>query len=129
MKEVIKKGIINTLATSGGNLHTDSVTGAYKIVADKTQTENSWFAWIPILQTILLFNIAKQSPWWLLIILVPLIGAITFLVMMIMVMVRISVARGQSGWLVILLFLPLGPHIFWGYLAFSKTSAEKIAAA
>lgn len=36
MKEVLKKGIINTLAASGGNLFTDSVTGDYKIVADKT---------------------------------------------------------------------------------------------
>jgi hypothetical protein len=36
MKTVLKKGIINTLAASGGNLFTDSVIGGYKIVADKT---------------------------------------------------------------------------------------------
>jgi hypothetical protein len=36
MKEVIKKGVINTLAASGGNLKTDTVTGSSWIVADNS---------------------------------------------------------------------------------------------
>jgi len=36
MKEVIKKGIINTLAASGNNVYTDSVHGHHMIVADNT---------------------------------------------------------------------------------------------
>jgi len=36
MKTIVRKGIINTLAAAGANLHTDSVTGCYKIVADNT---------------------------------------------------------------------------------------------
>jgi len=34
-------------------------------IAQKTNTENAWFAWIPILNIILMLQIAKKPLWWI----------------------------------------------------------------
>ena len=38
---------------------------ALQTIADKTKTENSWLAWIPIANLVLMLNIAKKPMWWL----------------------------------------------------------------
>src|SRR6266849_10516763 len=37
---------------------------AVQTIAEKTNTENAWLAWIPIANLILLLNIAKKPIWW-----------------------------------------------------------------
>jgi len=33
-------------------------------IATKTNTENAWLAWIPVVNLILMLNIAKKPIWW-----------------------------------------------------------------
>src|SRR5271169_2346815 len=37
---------------------------AIQTIATKTNTENPWLAWIPIINLVLLLNIAKKPIWW-----------------------------------------------------------------
>jgi hypothetical protein len=85
------------------------------VIANKTNTPNGWFAWIPILNYVLLLQIAKKPVWWFLLFFVPLVN----FVILIMVMVAVCQARGKSGWLVLGLFIPLVNFGVLGYLAFS----------
>ena len=86
------------------------------VLADKTGTPNSWFAWIPILDIYLLCKIAGHSGWWTLVIMfVPLLN----IVMTIWFWVDIAQRRNQPGWLGILMIIPIVNLIIPGILAFS----------
>jgi len=43
-------------------------------IANRTNTPNAWFAWIPILNLILMLQIAQRPMWWLVFFLVPIIN-------------------------------------------------------
>jgi hypothetical protein len=85
------------------------------VIAKKTSTKNAWLAWIPILQFILLLDIAGMDWWMILIFLIPCVGWIFNGY----VWSKVAQERGKSefiGWLVLVpfvnFFVPL-------YLAFS----------
>jgi hypothetical protein len=84
-------------------------------IAKKTNTENAWLAWIPIVNIILMLNIAKKPLWWIILFLVPLVN----LVIGIIVWMAIAEARGKPSWWGILLIVPVVNIIVPGYLAFS----------
>ncbi len=77
--------------------------------------ENAWWAWIPILNAILLLNIAKKPLWWFILLLIPLVG----LIIAIIVWMAVAEARGKPSWWGILLIVPLVGIIVPGYLAWS----------
>lgn len=83
-------------------------------IAEKTNTENGWWAWIPILNILLMLAIARKPMWWIILMLIPLVN----IVIAIMVLVAICQARGKSGLLVIGFFVPIVNLIVLGYLAF-----------
>ncbi|MCK5391367.1 MAG: hypothetical protein KAJ31_02985 [Deltaproteobacteria bacterium] len=85
------------------------------VIANKTNTENSWFAWVPILNLYLLCKIADKPGWWVILFLIPLVN----IVISIIVWMKIAEKMGKPNWLGILwIFPPLG-LIVVGYLAFS----------
>ena len=85
------------------------------LIAQKTNTENPWMAWIPILNLVLILNIAKKPVWWLILFFIPLVN----LVVNILIWMEIAKARGKPDWVGILLIVPvIGPFIP-AYLAFS----------
>lgn len=84
-------------------------------IATKTNTPNGWFAWIPILNIILMLQIAKRPIWWIVLMLIPLVN----IVISIIVWMDIAVARGKPNWLGILMIVPIANFIVPGYLAFS----------
>jgi len=88
---------------------------AVQTIAKKTHTENAWWAWIPILNAILLLNIAKKPLWWFLLLLIPFVG----LIIAIIVWMAVAEARGKPSWWGILLIVPLVGIIVPGYLAWS----------
>ena len=49
---------------------------AVQTIAEKTNTENPWLAWIPIANIILLLNIANKPIWWIVLFLIPLVNII-----------------------------------------------------
>jgi len=85
------------------------------IISQKTGRGTSWWGWVPILNIILLIQIAGKPIWWIILFFIPLAN----IIFMIMVLVGVCNARGKSGWLVIMIFIPIVNLAFYPYLAFS----------
>ena len=86
-------------------------------IAKRTGTENAWFAWIPILNLILMLQIAKRPMWWLIFFLVPILN-IAGIVMQFIIWVDIAKRLGKTA--VFGVLAALIPIIFMPYLAFSE---------
>lgn len=87
-----------------------------KVIADKTgHSENSWWAWIPIVQVLLMLQIADKPLWWIILFLIPLVN----IVIAIIVMMAIAERRGKPSWIGILLIVPLVNFFVLPYLAFA----------
>ena len=100
-------------------------------IAEKTNTKDSWWAWVPLLNLVLMLKIAKLSGWWVLVFLfgallsiIPFIGVfIAFLMVCFSVFVyyRIAEERGKNGLISLLQFIPvIGPFLVPAYLAFTE---------
>jgi hypothetical protein len=88
---------------------------ALQTIATKTNTENPWFAWIPILNIILMLNIARKPIWWIVLCLIPFVN----IVILIIVWMAIAEARNKPNWWGILLIVPVANLIVPGYLAWA----------
>jgi hypothetical protein len=94
-------------------------------IAKRTNTDNAWFAWIPILNLILMLQIAKRPMWWLVFFLVPFINIVGF-VLQFVIWVDIAKLLGKSTAIGIL--AGLIPIIFVPYLAFSGSDNQAASA-
>jgi len=88
---------------------------ALQTIAQKTNTENGWLAWIPIANIILMLNIARKPIWWIVLFLIPLVG----LVMYVIVWMGIAEARNKPSWWGVMVIVPVMNLIMPGYLAWS----------
>ncbi len=88
---------------------------ALQTIADKTKTENSWLAWIPIANLILLLNIAKKPLWWIVLFLIPVVN----IVIAVMVWMAAAEARGKPSWWGVMMIVPVANLIMPGMLAWS----------
>ncbi len=88
---------------------------ALKTIAEKTKTENTWWAWVPILQAVLMLNIARKPVWWILLLFVPIVN----IVIGVVVWMAIAEARNKPSWWGILMLVPLANLIVPGYLAWA----------
>ena len=88
---------------------------ALSTIAKKTNTENPWLAWIPIVNIILMLNIAKKPLWWIILCLVPFVNIVIF----ILVWMGIAEARNKPNWWGILMIIPVVGAIVPGYLAWA----------
>lgn len=88
---------------------------ALSAIASKTNTENSWLAWIPIANLILMLNVAKKPIWWILLFLIPLVN----IVISIIVWMEVAKARGKPDWWGILTIVPIVGIAVPGYLAWA----------
>ncbi len=85
-------------------------------IAWRTGTPNGWFAWIPILNLVLMIQIAQRPMWWLIFFLVPLLNLVG-IVLAFVLWVDIAKRLGKSP--VFGILAALIPIIFAPYLAFS----------
>ena len=88
---------------------------ALSTIAEKTNTENGWLAWIPIANVILMLSIARKPIWWIVLCLIPLVN----IVILIMVWMGIAEARNKPSWWGVLMLVPVVSLIVPGYLAWS----------
>ena len=88
---------------------------ALQTIADKTNTENGWLAWIPIANLILMVNIARKPIWWIILFFIP----IANIVVAVIVLMGIAEARNKPSWWGILWIIPPISLIVPGYLAWS----------
>ncbi|MDD5489111.1 MAG: DUF5684 domain-containing protein [Candidatus Moranbacteria bacterium] len=92
-------------------------------IANRTNTPNAWFAWIPILNLILMLQIANRPMWWLVFFLVPIIN-IVGIVLTFVIWVDIAKRLGKSA--VFGILAALIPIIFMPYLAFSGSDTPTV---
>ena len=88
---------------------------ALQAIAKKTNTQDAWWAWIPILNILLMLNIAKKPLWWILLLFIPLVN----FVIGVIVWMGVAEARGKPNWWGILMIVPVANFIVPGYLAWS----------
>ncbi|HLW77977.1 MAG TPA: DUF5684 domain-containing protein, partial [Terriglobia bacterium] len=81
----------------------------------KTNTPDTWMAWVPIAQAILLLNIAHKPVWWIVLLLVPLVN----IVVAVIVWMEVAKARGKPEWWGIMMIVPVANLIAPAYLAFT----------
>ncbi|MBU1122686.1 MAG: DUF5684 domain-containing protein [Candidatus Omnitrophota bacterium] len=93
-----------------------------QIIAKKTNTENSWLAWIPIASLYLVCEIADRPAWWMLLLFLPYVNIIIFIILW----KDIAKARGKSGWLGLCVIIPIISFVVMGYLAFSGDKVKKL---
>ena len=85
-------------------------------VANKLGVKNAWFAWIPILNIILMFQCAGLTPWLFLLMFVPLVN----IIVLVYAYMKIAERRGFESWLGILMIVPIANLIIPGYLAWAE---------
>lgn len=93
-------------------------------MARKTNTPNAWMAWIPILNIILMVQVAKKPLWWIILFFIPFVN----IVFTILLWMAIAKELGKPEWLGILMIVPVANFIVPGYLAFSKSETVTMPA-
>lgn len=88
-------------------------------IAKKTSVENAWFAWIPILNIILIIQCAKKPLWWIIFYFIPFVN----IVALVIIWMAIAKNLGKPDWLGILMIIPIANLILPGYLAFSENES------
>ena len=88
---------------------------ALQTIAQKTNTENGWLAWIPIVNVILMCNIANKPVWWILLCFIPIVQIVIF----ILLWMGIAEARNKPNWWGILMIVPVANLVVPGYLAWA----------
>ena len=88
---------------------------AFQTIAKKTNTPDAWWAWVPILNLLLLAKIAKKEVWWGLLCLIPFVGIIFAIILL----MGVAEARNKPNWWGILIIVPLVGLIVPGYLAWA----------
>ena len=83
-----------------------------QIIAKKVNLENTWLAWIPILQFILLVQAAGQPNWQFLLLLIPLVNIIFLAFLMFNLPHKLGKEDIKSGALIFIVILGLTPFGF-----------------
>lgn len=88
----------------------------YKIYQNLQET-NAWFAWVPILNTWIMYKAGEQSPWWIIGLFIPLINIVAFIFLLI-AFVNIVKKLGKNPWLILLMIVPLINFVVLYHFAF-----------
>ncbi|MBU2025325.1 MAG: DUF5684 domain-containing protein [Patescibacteria group bacterium] len=98
-------------------------------IAQKLNADNVWFAWVPILNIVLMLKLADKPVWWLIFIFIPFLNALLMFIGTIIIWIEIAKKLNKPSWLGALMFISPVNLILLGYLAFSNTAAPAPAAA
>jgi hypothetical protein len=94
----------------------------YMAVAKRTNTPNGWFAFIPVLNMILMLQIAKRPLWWIILMILPIVN----IVIAIIILVDILKVLRRPAWWVILMLIPIVNLVILGVMAWGKTDAPMV---
>ena len=93
---------------------------AFSKIAEKLNYEKKWFAWVPILNTIMIFELGDQNPMLLFLTLIPGIGGLIVMVFSIIAIMNIAEKRGFDKMLGLLTLVPVANIIVIGYMAWKE---------
>ena len=85
-------------------------------LAKKTGAEPVWFAWIPILNLILMAKIAGVELWTVILALLPIVNIFTI----VWWWMKIAEGRGKPSWWGILMIVPIVNFVIMGMLAWGS---------
>jgi hypothetical protein len=104
------------------------VVMAYPIyrIATNLGSENSWWAFVPIANAVLLLNLGDMSGWWLLVCLVPFVGPIVLMVVSVIAMMNLCEKLGQERLLGLLQIVPIINIVLLYYLAFTASPRSDV---
>ena len=89
---------------------------ALMTIAKKLGAEDKyWWAWIPILNVLLMLELAGKEFWWLFLLFIPFVNVVVSVI----VWMAIAEARGKPSWWGIMLIVPVMNFIAPGYIAWS----------
>lgn len=77
------------------------------VMGNKTGSNNSWFAFVPILNFVLLCEIAGKEWWWVLLLLIPCVNIIISVILW----MGAAEAMEKPSWLGVLMLIP-GVNLF-----------------
>lgn len=92
-------------------------------IAKRLNHESPWYAWIPILNIVLLFQLGEQNPMLLLLLLIPGIGEVVVGILSIIALMKICEKRGYDKALGLLSLVPIANFVLLGILAWGKKEA------
>ena len=83
------------------------------VMAQKTNQENPWFAFVPILNLVTFVQVAGKELWWIILLFVPCVN----LVVSIILWMAVAERMGKPSWLGILMLVPVVNFVIPFYLA------------
>ena len=87
-------------------------------MATRTKDEPKWFAWVPILNALLILKVAKKPYWWLILLFVPFVNFIILVVIFMALCERF----GVNKWWGLLGFFSPANLVLLYYLAYATDS-------
>jgi uncharacterized membrane protein YhaH (DUF805 family) len=87
----------------------------FKLAQKVGCSNNAWWSFIPILNSLLLLQMARKPMWWFLLMLVPLVNIVIFAILWI----DVAKAVGKSGFLGFCTLVPVVNLVTVGILAFT----------
>jgi hypothetical protein len=89
-------------------------------IAKRLNYENAWFAWIPILNMVLVLKMGDMNPLLVLLILIPGLGGLALAIISIIALMKVCEKLGYDKLLALLVLIPIGNLILLGMLAWGK---------
>jgi hypothetical protein len=84
------------------------------VMGTKTESTHAWFAFVPILNLVLMLEIAGKDLWWIILLLIPCIN----IIVLVLVWMGIAEAMDRPGWIGVLMIVPVVNWLVPFYLAF-----------
>lgn len=86
------------------------------LIAKKVGEPTAWYAWVPIMNMVLICQMGETSPWWVIACFVPYVGGLVALVLML----NLPRALGIDDATRFLAVVPVVNLVYIGYLALRK---------
>jgi len=96
--------------------------------AQRLGMKNTWFAWFPILNAILLFKMGDLNPYLLFLLLIPIVGALILSILSLIALMNICEKREYDKVYALFILIPLAGLVLWGLLAWGKEREKKAIA-
>jgi hypothetical protein len=93
---------------------------ALMTIAKRLNYENGWFAWIPILNIVLMLKMGDMNPWLVLLMLIPGLGGLAIAIITIIALMNICEKRGYDKLLGLLSIIPIANLVLIAMLAWGK---------
>ena len=100
---------------------------ALMVIGNRLNMENSWFAWVPILNLVMLAKIGDINPWTILLVIIPVVNVFYLIYFSAVSSMKMTEKLGLDKYLGLLMFVPLVNYILMGYLAWGKYEKKAVA--